>query len=820
MPTDPLLYKAVQTLAGMCDGAQTQDGAGFNGTDSKFGKQLASIPPEAWDLATQREAWEMLFKYRLQLGMQGIVYDDIKEPKEVKKALNRGVRAIDVRNGKVMVFLPYGDTAYPKQALGATWNRDLKGWQVAVSKYGSVLSWAKANSIGVSERAQALLSTTPATTSADYIGTASLEKDGIHIKFDYNPALLDAIRTIPGRRWEPEWREWIIPKEAVSLVKQLATQYNIFLTNDVKRLRDYEIKLNPKVGASGENFALRFNYDDELLKTVRQIPGSQWEPLSKAWIVPLESVAEVIEFIQRYDAEIAPQAQLLLDRASIVSDIVEASAAHDANITIPNFGSDKFKLFPFQRAGVAYAMQAMGFEYIDGEWVRARDVEGGVLIGDEMGLGKTSQGLGTIAAAKAFPAVLVCPASLKLNWKREAEQWIPNVKVAVLTGTSGNMPDADFYVVNYDILSHWVEKFPPIKGLVLDESHYIKNGAAQRSKACIQLSDKVVKGGIRVCLSGTPIVNRPTEIMTQLRVIKRLEDFGGATKFRNAYGNPTNRNLAALNRKLRASCYVRRRKTDVLTELPPKRWSPVIVEGDPKIMKEYKEAEADIVRYLSELAMQLALESGATSKEAENEAWRKALRARAAEQLVAISTLKQIAARAKMKVAEQWIKDFLDNDKKLVIFGWHRSVVDEVAERFSNNVKIQGGITAEKRQEAVDLFQTDDNQKVIACNIKAAGVGLTLTAASDVLFLEQGWTPSDMEQGADRCHRIGQKDSVTAWLMLTANTIDEDIASLIDAKRSIVDRAIDGSDADDEESNSIVGDLIVALAERGLNNAD
>jgi SNF2 family DNA or RNA helicase len=320
-------------------------------------------------------------------------------------------------------------------------------------------------------------------------------------------------------------------------------------------------------------------------------------------------------------------------------------------------------------------------------------------------------------------------------------------------------------------------------------------------------------------LSGTPIVNTPTEIVTQLRVINRLEDFGGATKFRNTYGRATARNLAALNRKLRSTCYVRRRKADVLTELPPKMWSQVVVEGDPKIMTEYREAEANIVSYLAELARQMALDSGLSDKEAQEEAWRKAMRARAAEQLVAISTLKQLSAKAKMNAAKEWIENFLENDKKLVVFGWHRDVVDLIAENFSNGVKIQGGISAEKRQVAVDLFQTEDKQKVIACNIKAAGVGLTLTSASDVLFLEQGWTPADMEQAVDRCHRIGQTDSVTGWLMVTANTIDEDIAMLIDNKRTIVNRAIDGSDSDEMEEHSLLGDLLVSLAERGMSQA-
>jgi SWI/SNF-related matrix-associated actin-dependent regulator 1 of chromatin subfamily A len=167
-------------------------------------------------------------------------------------------------------------------------------------------------------------------------------------------------------------------------------------------------------------------------------------------------------------------------------------------------------------------------------------------------------------------------------------------------------------------------------------------------------------------------------------------------------------------------------------------------------------------------------------------------------------------------VAKEWIHDFLENDKKLVAFGWHTEVVNMVAENFADGCKIQGGVSMEKRQAAVDRFQNSDEQKVIACQIKAAGVGLTLTAASDVLFLEQGWTPADMDQAVDRCHRIGQQDSVTGWLMLTKDTIDEDIAALIGAKRVVVNQATDGTVIDDEEGGSMVGDLLVGLTERGM----
>jgi hypothetical protein len=1156
MPTDPLLVQAVLALASVDDGAVTQDGVGFNGSDTKFGNAIAKVPAEAWQPEVQREVWEMLAKYKTQLASVGIDYSAITEPKASNKL--RGVRCVDVRNGAVLVFLPWGDSAYPKVALGAFWNSPVKGWQVSVAKYGSVLQWAERNKIPVTDRAKAILSSAPTPDKKEWAGSAVLEKGEIVIKFDYNPIILDAVRTIQGRRWNATDKTWVIPKTSVTLLRRIAEEHQIFMSLDVQRLPDVEVITTPTIAVHGRNFALSFNYDSEMISQVRQMPGSVWSPPIRAWLVPIESSDEVLKFAEQHKARLSEEAKELLHEAEGVQAVIDASQAKDAQIWVNGLGNDTFQPFPFQRAGIAYAMRSMGYEHHEGNWTQTEPTTGGVLIGDEMGLGKgnvhgtkvltpkgwtnienlavgdtvigsngrattitgvfprgviptyrvsfndgsetivdgehlwavqsvqnghrnpdkwlvketkdlanqlidgagnlkwriplvqpvefegqneplpidpyllglllgdgaiggakvhissadsfivqevskripstlsvkhlgnydyaiisqhagspnvlrrtldamglrqksgskfipekylrssaqdrlallrglmdtdghagaegtneyvsiskdladgvaelvlslggvvrrntkqptkngepygelayrvniklmdcpfllprkveawkkptkytpsrniksiepmgdapvtcisvdapdhlyviehylvthnTVQGIGVLQAAQAFPAVVVCPASLKLNWEREINRWIPHARVKVISGTTGNTPDADVYVVNYDILTHWVEKLPPLKGIVLDESHYIKNGSAQRSKACVKLSDKVVEGGVRVCLSGTAIVNTPTEIITQLRVINRLDEFGGATAFRGTYGRANAKSLASLNRKLRSSCYVRRRKAEVLTELPPKIWSTVLVEGDPTIMKEYKKAEADIIKYLAQLALELARESGATDKEAQNEAWRKAMRARGAEQLVSITTLKQLAAKAKMKSAQEWIDNFLEQDKKLVVFGWHRDVVDMVADKFSNGVKIQGGLTGDKRQQAVDLFQNSDDQKVIACNIKAAGVGLTLTAASDVLFLEQGWTPSDMEQGADRCHRIGQKDSVTAWLMLTANTIDEDIAMLIDHKRSIVNRAIDGSLDDEEEVNSMIGDLIVSLAERGM----
>jgi SNF2 family DNA or RNA helicase len=434
-----------------------------------------------------------------------------------------------------------------------------------------------------------------------------------------------------------------------------------------------------------------------------------------------------------------------------------------------------------------------------------------------MGLGKTVQALATLAALNARPAVIVCPASLKLNWQREAATWLPEWSTQIITGTRAEhhtTPPADLTILNYDILDTWADILPDPVAVVLDESHYIKNGSAIRTRAAIRLSDRLPRNGLRMALTGTPVVNAPGEIITQLRFLHRLDTFGGIGEFRNRYGS--GHNLPELNKRLRASCMVRRRKDDVLTELPPKRWSTIVVDGDPAILREYRKAEADIVTFLADRARQAAEQAGATDTEAARLAWEAATRAEAAQHLVAITALNRLAARAKLPAARQWVGDFVDTGAKLVTFAHHREIVDLLADEFANGLKITGETPIPERQQAVDRFQQDEDVQVLACSLKAAGVGLTLTAASDLLFVEQGWTPADMDQAADRCHRFGQTDSVTAWNMVVADTIDEDIANLIASKRVIVDAATDGDTPDGSTSSSILGDLLVRLTEKGL----
>jgi SNF2 family DNA or RNA helicase len=419
-----------------------------------------------------------------------------------------------------------------------------------------------------------------------------------------------------------------------------------------------------------------------------------------------------------------------------------------------------------------------------------------------------------LQATDAFPAVVVAPAVAKINWVNETRALLDGRTVTYVEGTKPYPVDADVVIVNWDILADWLPAFTGFKGAIFDEIHYAKNPTARRTKAAIELSTKVIDPmAVRVGLTGTPFVNDILEVVPQLKILRRMQDFGGTVAgFKAMFRGRTGPLL--LNKALRKTCYVRRLKADVLTELPAKRWAAFEVEGDPSVMVEYREAEARLAEYLAEQARKAALAAGATTDEARRAAVLKAFRASQAEHLVAISTLRQLAAKAKMPALRAWLTDFKASGKKVIVFGWHRSVVDMVSEEFSAGLKIQGGMTSEQRQAAVDRFQTDDTAATIACQIKAAGVAITLTAASDVLFTESGWTPADMDQAIDRAHRIGQTDSVTGWVPMLPDSIDEMMAEIIERKRVLVNAAADGVTVDEDEAGAVV-EVLMRLAEKG-----
>ena len=454
--------------------------------------------------------------------------------------------------------------------------------------------------------------------------------------------------------------------------------------------------------------------------------------------------------------------------------LVELSQAHDADFDLP--ATVKGELMPFQRAGVAYALRQR----------RA-------FLADEQGLGKTIEALVALEAAGAYPAVVVCPASLKLNWLRECGRWVPERRAAAVSGRSGELPEADIFVVNYDVLDAYVDAFAAREpaALVLDESHYCKNPKARRTKAAIELSAAMDPDAMRLALTGTPLVNRPGELVPQLRALRRLADFGSGATFERRFEADAARRR--LHWHLRSRCYVRRRKEEVLPQLPSKRRITVPVPLTNEA--EYRAVESDLITWLHEAVAD------------PDQLSRRVDAALRAEALVRLNALRHVAARGKLEAAVEWIESF-EESERLVVFAHHRDIQDALVQRFPEAARVLGSDNVRVRDENVQRFQTGDVPLCI-CSLEAASHGITLTAAANVAFLELGWTPAKHDQAEDRIHRIGQDRHVTAWYLLAADTIDEKIAGLIDYKRAVVGSITDGSEgAEQAVVDRLLQDLV------------
>ena len=459
----------------------------------------------------------------------------------------------------------------------------------------------------------------------------------------------------------------------------------------------------------------------------------------------------------------------LHDEYDRASETVALSYAEDAELDGLVLGGE---LHPFQRAGVRYALE------------RRR-----TFIADEQGLGKTVQALATLEVDGAFPAVVVCPASMKLTWERESQKWLPERSVTVIdgraeTGWTEDADEAEIVVLNYDILEAHLERLVARapRAVVFDESHYVKNPGAARTKAALALAERTPEDALRLALTGTPVLNRAEELVAQLRVLGRLRDFGSGARLTRRFRGAGSDDRLHWN--LRAHCYVRRTKKQVLPQLPSKRHDtvPVLLSNE----HEYRLAEHDVIAWLQSQPLDLR------SIDAKVAA---ALRA---EQLVRLNNLRQLAARGKLPTALAWIADFLASGEPLVVFAEHIATQRAVLDRFPDALHILGSDSTQSRQDAVDAFQAEDGPQLIVCALKAASQGITLTRASNVAFLELDWTPARHDQAEDRLHRIGQESAVTAWYLLAPDTIDETMAELLERKRSLIDAVTDGQVRDEE----------------------
>jgi hypothetical protein len=468
------------------------------------------------------------------------------------------------------------------------------------------------------------------------------------------------------------------------------------------------------------------------------------------------------------DPATLPVLQEVREQHARAAGLVALSAATDGQLRVPGLGG---QLKPFQRAGVSYLL-----------------AQRRVFLSDEQGLGKTIEAIATIEADGAYPAIVVCPASLKLNWLRELERWLPARSVQALAGGGGGapIPEADVTVVNYEVVAPRLESLAAMgpRALVLDESHYCKNAAAKRTRAVQRLAATLPTDGLILALSGTPVLNRPAELISQLRILGRLGDFGSGVQFGKRFRG-TDAHLR-LHWHLRARCFVRRLKADVLPQLPAKTRAIVPVELDNE--PEYRLAERDVIAWLQSQPLDL------------REVDARVAAALRAERLVRLNALKLLAARGKLHAALAWIHDFCSSGERLVVFARHREIQAAVLARFPGALHILGEDTPKARDRAVSAFQEPDagRNQMIVCSMEVAGQGLTLTRSSNVVFLELDWTPAKHDQAEDRCHRIGQQDAVNASYLLAAGTVDETISTLLERKRAVIGAVTDGREEDEE----------------------
>lgn len=444
--------------------------------------------------------------------------------------------------------------------------------------------------------------------------------------------------------------------------------------------------------------------------------------------------------------------------------------------------------YPYQREGIAYGLDKKR-----------------LIIGDEPGLGKTLQSIGIVDTADAYPCLVICPSSLKINWKREFEKFTDKKALVLDNSTRTTWPYllkmAMYHVavVNYESLRKffvWDIKggksfrlkdvvFCPhirmFRSTIIDESHRVKDPAAQQT-----IFTKGITTGKEwiILLSGTPVVNRPEDLVAQLSIMGRLQEFGGRTKFMADYcTDPKDKKaepaipLSVLSDTLYANCMIRREKAKVLPQLPDKTRVDLYV--DISNMPEYNLAAADLAAYLSQY-------TGCTDWEI-----RSKMRM---EALVRFMTLRKLATLGKVAQAVDFIRTFLENGKKLIVFCSLHDVVDALVKAFPGAVTVTGRDSAVSKQAAVDAFQNNPGTMLIICSIKAAGVGLTLTASSNVAFIELAWTYADCCQCEDRAHRIGQKDNVTCYYLLGRGTIDQTVYSLIHRKKSIAAEIMNADD--------------------------
>lgn len=509
------------------------------------------------------------------------------------------------------------------------------------------------------------------------------------------------------------------------------------------------------VTKEGARYVARFQFDWATKDAVKAA-GFRFSPTEKLWYTSDPLVTG------KLDPELGREA------AARANASIEASRSAASDATVP--APEGLSYLPYQLAGVAYMRNH-------------RDV----LLADEMGLGKTIQAIGLVNDDASIRSVLVvCPASLKINWARELGKWL--VRPLSVGIANGHLPPTDIVIVNYDVLAKFRREIDRRSWdlLVGDEIHYCKNGKTQRTRAMFGKWDRDPSKRVtgiaarrRVFLTGTPIVNRPVELWPLVQALDPRglggNFMGYAKRYCNAWHNGYGwdftgaSNLEELQQRLRAGFMVRRLKADVLTDLPAKR-RQVVVLPSPASAAAAIRAEAEVYARYEEAVDRLRANEVAFEE---------------------MSRVRHEVAVAKTPQVVEHVAALLEEVEKVVVFVHHHDVARIVAEAFPGAAVVTGETPVGQRSLEVDRFQRDADCRVFVGSIRAAGVGLTLTAAQNVVFAELDWVPGNVSQAEDRLHRIGQRGSVNVQHLVFDGSVDARMAKVIVEKQEVIERALD-----------------------------
>ncbi|WP_402841397.1 DEAD/DEAH box helicase [Microbacterium sp. GXS0129] len=448
------------------------------------------------------------------------------------------------------------------------------------------------------------------------------------------------------------------------------------------------------------------------------------------------------------------------------------------------------------------------------------------LLADEPGLGKTAQSVLAASVAGAYPLLVVVPNVVKMNWAREVERWTPQRRATVIQGDGENIDAfADVFIVNYEILDRhleWLSKVG-LRGLVVDEAHFIKNLSSQRSQNVLALASRVretTPGGnpLLMALTGTPLINDVEDFDAIWRflgwtngerpgpVLADKLDATGLTPADKAFYPEARDAVISMG-------IVRRKKKDVAADLPDKLIADMPVQLDDEFGRSIRQAERELGERMAAKYRRIIEARGRVTDGIDEDIVRLVAQHEFDDAKNAdaggdnVFTMVRRIGQAKAGLAADYAVQLQRSVGKVVFFAKHIDVMNQAEALFAANglqaVSIRGDQTSTARQEAIDAFNNDPAVSIAVCSLTAAGVGVNLQAASNVVLAELSWTAAEQTQAIDRVHRIGQDEPVTAWRIIAAHTLDSKIAELIDQKQGLSLRALDGVSVEPGSQDSV-----------------